>query len=141
MARKHGYLNTELGLHRVAQCVSPVLAAESAMIPVAQVSRAVAGALHLPSDLRTLPDPIWRAMLERAAQSEDDSFVGRAFALVLSSGGTWPEGIATRCRVGHEWRSDIADSEIVVTSDFGEYETLQVERIPALLALMSTVPD
>src|SRR5690606_6450545 len=55
------------------------------------------------------------------------------YALMFDVVVDFPEGAMTRCRVGDEWRSDIEDKDIAVTSSRSEYDTLVRERVPALL--------
>ncbi|GAB3240926.1 DEAD/DEAH box helicase [Kineosporia babensis] len=134
MARRHGYLKTEEGVLRVRDCVSPALSRHSAMLPVADVPTPVAEVLSLPARLEDVPARVWEHLLRRAVTSTDDAFVGQAYALTLTGSTYWPEGVATRCRVGEDWSDQFPDDEITVTSDAGEYEELRAERLPALLA-------
>jgi superfamily II DNA or RNA helicase len=133
MAHTHGYLHTSRGLRLVPHCVGPGLARYGDVFAVADVSTAVAEALRLPGGLGEVRASRWADLLKEAAQSEDDFFPGKVYALVMEVGATWPEDIATRCRVGDTWSSDHPDSEIAVTAVRSEYDELTRERIPALL--------
>ena len=134
MARRHGHLRSTLGIMRVPECVSPMLREYGAVLPVAEVPVQIATALGLPDDLAKIPQKIWHSVLARVTVSEDDEYTGRAYALVLSSGAAWPEGMATRCRVGDAWSTEVDDADIVVAEDRVTFESLVAESIPALLA-------
>jgi len=133
MARRHGYLQTSRGLRKVTECVGPGLRMYRDILPVAEVSDSIATMLRLPLRLDELTDGHWKEIVAEASASTDDTFPGRVYALLFDAGAAFPEEETTRCRVGDEWRSDVDDSEIVVTANRKEYEALIRERIPALL--------
>lgn len=141
MARTHGWLETSRGLRQVTRCVSPLLRAHADVLPVADVPANVAEALKLPGTLEEIREPVWKELVEEASTSEDDSFPGKVYALLFEAGAEWPDGVATRCRVGDGWTCDRPDEEIAVTADRAEYEALIRERIPALLAPTEAAAD
>ncbi|GGP91123.1 DEAD/DEAH box helicase [Streptosporangium pseudovulgare] len=132
-ARAYGYLQTSQGVRRTTRCVGPQLLQHQSVLPVAKISASLADLLALPNDLSELRDPHWAELMGEVARSEEDLFPGRAYALLLEAGARRPEGATTRCRVGEEWRSDIEDGDIVVTSSRTDYDILIQERLPALL--------
>ncbi|MET8156723.1 DEAD/DEAH box helicase [Sphaerisporangium sp. NPDC005289] len=133
LARKHGYLQTSQGLRRVARCVAPDLAAHKDVLPVADVSPGVASMLGLPHTVDEMQGSLWSELLQAASSSTDDAFPGKVYALMFQVEYEFPEGATTRCRVGHEWRSDVEDKDIAVTAMRSEYDALVRERVPALL--------
>ena len=120
------------GLRPVTRAVGPALGAHRKLLPIADLPDSLALDLMLPATLAKVPDAIWLGLLREAEVSEDDEFPGRVYALILDAEASWPEDIATRCRVGDEWTTR-PDEEITVTADRDEYDTLVRERIPALL--------
>ncbi|MEV4321277.1 DEAD/DEAH box helicase [Microbispora rosea] len=134
MARKHGYLETSRGVRTLPRCVGPELKMHSSLLPVASVSPGLANILGLPHTLKSVPAPIWAELVREAAESTDDAFPGRVYALIFEADVAWPENGLTRCRVGVEWRTDVPDTEIAVTADRNQYQALIREQIPALLA-------
>ncbi|WP_062355841.1 DEAD/DEAH box helicase [Herbidospora yilanensis] len=141
MARKHGYLETSRGLRIVARCVGPELMSYSSLLPVAKVPLATGTALGLPHQLGKVPSAIWSELVAEAAESTDDAFPGRVYALVFEANVPWPKDGLTRCRVGSEWHTDIPDDEIVVTADVTTYQALVREQVPALLAPSQEATD
>jgi superfamily II DNA or RNA helicase len=133
MARRHGFLQTSLGLRAVHASVSPALGEHRRLFAVADVPIGVAEALKLPETLDRIPASTWTALLKDASVSENEAFPGQVYALVLEAGAKWTEDIGTRCRVGTKWASDVPDEDIAVTADRAEYESLVRENIPALL--------
>ncbi|MEO3807959.1 DEAD/DEAH box helicase [Sphaerisporangium sp. B11E5] len=133
LTRKFGYVQTSRGLREIKLCVGPELAAYKDVLPVANVSPGVAAMLGLPLTLSEVPESLWRELVEEASESTEDTFPGRVYALIFDVVVAFPEGAMTRCRVGDEWRSDVEDKDIAVTSSRSEYDTLVRERVPALL--------
>lgn len=133
MARDKGSLRTSRGLRPVPRCVAPTLHEHGRVLAVARASAAVATALRLPMSLDKVPDAVWAALVEEAAGSTDDDFPGSVYALLIGAGAEWPEGAATRCRIGDDWSSERPDEEIAVTALRAEYELLRREGVPALL--------
>ncbi|MGA4684072.1 DEAD/DEAH box helicase [Micromonospora sp. AB353] len=137
MVRRHGKTDSSRGLLPVPMTVNPGLQEYADVLPVAKVDRNVADVLGLPSTVDGIPAPLWRYVVQTVESSQDDVVPGKAYALVLRSGVEWPGG-GTRCRIGDTWGSR-PDDEICVTADRVEYDTLVMERVPALLA--PTVAD
>ncbi|MER5646028.1 DEAD/DEAH box helicase [Streptosporangium sp. NPDC002524] len=133
LARKYGYLQTSRGLRTIARCVGSELIDHKDVLPVADVSAGVASMLALPHTLGELQASLWTELVEEASSSTDDTFPGKVYALMFEVGADFPAGATTRCRVGDEWRSDVADKDIAVTAVRSEYEALIRERVPALL--------
>ncbi len=133
LTRKFGYLQTSRGLRVTKRCVGPELAAYKDVLPVANVSPGVAAMLGLPQTLSEIPESLWHELVGEASESTEDTFPGRVYALMFDVVVDFPEGAMTRCRVGDEWRSDIDDKDIAVTSSRSEYDTLVRESVPALL--------
>src|SRR5690606_15391516 len=98
------------------RCVGPELAAYKDVLPVANVSPGVAAMLGLPQTLSEVPESLWHELVEEASESTEDTFPGLVYALMFDVVVDFPEGAMTRCRVGDEWRSDIEDKDIAVTS-------------------------
>lgn len=134
MARSHGSLRTSRGLRRVPRCVGPALRKYGEILPVADVPTGLAEALKLPQSLGDVRPATWTRLLREAETSEDETFPGKVYALVLEAEVDWPEDIATRCRVGDTWSNEHPDEEIAVTAVRAEYEALVREQVPALLA-------
>ena len=137
MVRRHGKVDSSQGLLPVPMTVNPGLQQHADVLPVAHVDRDIADVLGLPSTVDRIPGPLWRYVVRTVESSQDDVVPGKAYALVLRSGIEWPGG-GTRCRIGDTWGTR-PDEEICVTADRVEYDTLVMERVPALLA--PTVAD
>ncbi|MFD7444621.1 DEAD/DEAH box helicase [Streptomyces sp. NPDC059909] len=129
---KYGRFHTDHGLLSQDLCVGPTLAEHSAVLPVAKLSPAQAEALNMPAALDEVGARVWDGVHERITSSEDDSFVGKAYALLTRAEAEFPEGVETRCRIGSEWGSR-PDTDIAVTSAREEYDALVREQVPALL--------
>ncbi|SCG69954.1 DEAD/DEAH box helicase [Micromonospora inositola] len=137
MVRQHGKIDSSQGLLPVRMTVNPGLQEYDDVLPVASVDRDVADVLNLPSTVDRIQEPLWRYVVQTVEKSQDDVVPGKAYALVLRSGIEWPGG-ETRCRIGDTWGTR-PDDQICVTADRVEYDTLVMERVPALLA--PTVTD
>ncbi|MFE2999156.1 DEAD/DEAH box helicase [Nocardia sp. NPDC059246] len=130
-----GHFNTSKGLARRNACVSPSLAKHSKVLPVATISLDKAAKLELPDTLEKLPLPVWKWILEQAAESEDDEYIGAAYALLMHA----PEkvftlvDVATRCRVGLGW-DNRPDNEIAIAANRSDFDLLVTEGCPAILA-------
>lgn len=133
MAHAHGRLHTSRGLRAVPQCVGPGLGKHRDLLPVADLPTNIAEALKLPGSLGEIRPRVWTDLLKEAAASEDDTFPGKVYAMVLEAEADWPSDIPTRCRVGDAWSSEHSDAEIAVTAVRSEYDELIRELIPALL--------
>ncbi|SFD62748.1 DEAD/DEAH box helicase [Streptomyces aidingensis] len=134
LVRRHGLVKTGAGLLPIRDCVGPQLSAHAGMLPVARgVSGLKATKLGMPNTLDRVPQRMWDALLGRVGESEDDEFVGAAYALLLEAEAVIPAELPTRCRVGSEWTAR-PDGEIAVTADRAVYDSLVRERVPALLA-------
>ncbi|MEU7691417.1 MULTISPECIES: DEAD/DEAH box helicase [Microbispora] len=133
LTHKFGYLQTSRGLRVVKRCVGPELSSHRDVLPVANVSPSVAAMLGLSQTLNEVPEALWHELVWEASDSTEDTFPGKVYALMFEVLVDFPEGAMTRCRVGDEWRSDIEDKDIAVTSSRAEYDTLVRERVPALL--------
>ncbi|MFI1085887.1 DEAD/DEAH box helicase [Streptomyces sp. NPDC020939] len=133
MLDKHGSVRTSLGLTSVREAVGPQLKAYAQVLPVVtDISEAKARRLRMPATAEEVPANRWRALLDRVLVSEDDAFIGHAYALMLRVGTEFPEGVLTRCRVGDGW--DVRpDSEIVVATSDADFRELVREQLPALL--------
>jgi superfamily II DNA or RNA helicase len=131
MARRYGKVRTGHGIVDLGLAVSPALKEYGAVLPVAQIDRGIADVLKLPSNIDRIPPAVWARLVQTVATSEDDTVPGMAYALVLRSGTEWPGG-ETRCRVGDRWDT-AEDALICVTADRGEYDSLVLENVPALL--------
>ncbi|MFG2818299.1 DEAD/DEAH box helicase [Kitasatospora sp. NPDC048365] len=132
MINKHGRVSTSLGLTRVPEAVGPQLKEYASVLPVASVPAEVARKLGMPATADEVPTARWGRLLDRVLESDDDAFVGRAYALLLRVGFEFPEGVLTRCRVGDTWEGR-ADADIAVATNITDYNELVRERLPALL--------
>ncbi|MFJ1585949.1 DEAD/DEAH box helicase [Streptomyces sp. NPDC088197] len=132
MIGKYGLVRTSLGLTRVSEAVGPQLKEYASVLPVADIGPEVARGLMLPTAPDDVPIARWGKLLDRVLESEDDAFVGRAYALLLRVGFEFPDGVATRCRVGEAWECR-PDAEIAVATNETEYKELIREQLPALL--------
>lgn len=132
MLHEHGAVQTSQGYQPLSVAVGPQLEAYAAVLPVAKISVEKARRLHLPATAEEVPSSQWNALLEAVLESEDDGFVGRAYALLLRVRFEFPAGVLTRCRVGKQW--DLRpDNKIAVATKRKEYDELIAEGIPALL--------
>ncbi|AQU68560.1 DEAD/DEAH box helicase [Streptomyces niveus] len=129
---KHGLVKTSMGLTRVSEAVGPQLKSYRAVLPVAEISEETARRLRMPTSADEVPTRRWGKLMDLLLESEDDAFIGRAYALLHRVGFEFPEGLATRCRVGTSWEGR-ADSEIAVAMNTVEFQELVRERLPALL--------
>ncbi|MDX3524432.1 DEAD/DEAH box helicase [Streptomyces scabiei] len=132
MISKHGLVKTSLGLTRVSEAVGPQLKAFRAVLPVAEISEEAARRLNMPTASDEVPTRRWSKLLDLVLESEDDAFIGRAYALLHRVGFEFPEGVPTRCRVGSSWEGR-PDNEIAVAMNALEFKELVRERLPALL--------
>ncbi|MFJ8477430.1 DEAD/DEAH box helicase [Kitasatospora sp. NPDC094011] len=133
MLNRHGLVRTSLGLTVVREAVGPQLEAYAQVLPVVtDISESKARRLRMPATPEEVPGKRWRALLDRVLVSEDDAFIGRAYALMLRVGMDFPEGVLTRCRVGGGW--DVRpDTEVVVATSTVDFAELVREQLPALL--------
>ncbi|MHC5704995.1 sacsin N-terminal ATP-binding-like domain-containing protein [Streptomyces tirandamycinicus] len=129
---RHGLVRTSLGLVRVSEAVGPQLKEFSTVLPVADIGGELARKLMLPTTADEVPADRWGKLLERVRESEDDAFIGRAYALLFRVGFEFPEGVLTRCRVGSTWE-ERPDDEIAVATAMADFKELVRERLPALL--------
>ncbi len=137
LIRHKVHLRTSQGLRPVTESVAPGLGAHGDLLPVAEVDSDLATALGLAFKVHDVPAAAWRVLFERLAASDDDGFIGRAYALLAQATEgdadiPWPSHEDTRCRVGEEWTAR-PDTEIYVTHDRAKYLALRVHRLPALL--------
>ncbi|MFF3122382.1 DEAD/DEAH box helicase [Streptomyces sp. NPDC057908] len=132
MIKMHGLVRTSMGLTRVSEAVGPQLKSFRAVLPVAEISEEVARMLSMPTSSDEVPLRRWSKLLDLLLVSEDDAFIGRAYALLHRVGFEFPEGLLTRCRVGSSWEGR-PDSEIAVATSAVEFQELVRERLPALL--------
>ncbi|SCE22583.1 Type III restriction enzyme, res subunit [Streptomyces sp. DvalAA-14] len=132
MVRRYGLIRTSLGITRVQEAVGPQLKEYAAVLPVADIGPDAARRLKLPTTPDEVPAGRWSKLLDRILTSEDDAFVGRAYALLLRVGFEFPDGVGTRCRVGALWSSR-PDAEIAVATNETDYKELNREQLPALL--------
>ncbi|MFI6867264.1 DEAD/DEAH box helicase [Nocardia sp. NPDC050406] len=130
-----GYFRTSHGLARKNACVSPALKQHSTVLPVADLGLEKARKLELAERLDAVAPGIWKRVLERVVRSDDDEYIGQAYALLIHA----PERVfqavdtETRCRVGDSW-DNRPDNEIAVASNRSDFETLVLEGCPAILA-------
>lgn len=132
MVRRYGLMRTSLGLTRVSDAVGPQLKEYAAVLPVADIGPEAARRLGLPTTSDAVPVGRWGSLLDQVLQSEDDKFVGRAYALLLRVGFEFPDGVATRCRVGDVWETR-PDAQIAVATNEADYNELIHEQLPAIL--------
>ncbi|MFD8478215.1 DEAD/DEAH box helicase [Kitasatospora sp. NPDC059673] len=132
MINKYGLVNTSLGLTRVSEAVGPQLKEYAAVLAVASIGPDLARRLGMPVTADEVPADRWSKLLDRVLKSEDDAFVGRAYAQLFRVAFEFPEGVLTRCRVGAGWE-ERPDGEIAVATSQAEYDELVREQLPALL--------
>ena len=132
MLHEYGAVQTSQGLQPLNVAVGPELEPYAAVLPVAKISAEKARRLHLPTTAAEVPSSQWTALLDVVLESEDDAFVGRAYALLLRIGFAFPDGVLTRCRVGKNWEL-LPDNKIAVATKRRDYDELIAEGIPALL--------
>ncbi|MFJ7417520.1 DEAD/DEAH box helicase [Streptomyces uncialis] len=132
MISKHGLVKTSLGLTRVSEAVGPQLKDFRAVLPVAEIPEETARRLRMPTTADEVPTDRWGKLLALVLDSEDDAFIGRAYALLHRVGFEFPEDVPTRCRVGTVWEGR-PDNEIAVATSTLEFKELVRERLPALL--------
>ncbi|MFJ1543566.1 DEAD/DEAH box helicase [Streptomyces sp. NPDC088246] len=137
MISKHGLVKTSMGLTRVSEAVGPQLKSFRAVLPVAEIAEETARKLNMPTTTDEVPTRRWGKLLDLLLESEDDAFIGRAYALLHRVGFEFPEGVPTRCRVGSSWEGR-PDSEIAVAMNVVEFKELVRERLPALLVTDKT---
>ncbi|WP_116428791.1 DEAD/DEAH box helicase [Streptomyces spongiicola] len=140
----HGLVRTSMGLTPISEAVGPQLKEYRTVLPVADIGEERAGKLMLPSTADEVPGDRWGKLLDRVLESEDDSFIGRAYALLFRVGFEFPEGVLTRCRVGNTWEGR-PDDEIAVATTPADFKELVREQLPALLVAdksdAATAPD
>ncbi|MFE7295100.1 DEAD/DEAH box helicase [Streptomyces sp. NPDC057579] len=132
MISRHGLVRTSLGLTPVSEAVGPQLKEYRAVLPVADIGEELARKLMLPTTADEVPGGRWGKLLDRVLESEDDAFIGRAYALLLRVGFEFPDGVLTRCRVGNAWEGR-PDDEIAVATTPADFKELVREQLPALL--------
>ncbi|MFE0493124.1 DEAD/DEAH box helicase family protein [Streptomyces albidoflavus] len=132
MIAKHGLVRTSLGLTRVSEAVGPQLKKYGTVLPVAAIPEETARRLGMPTAPEEVPVSRWNKLLELVLRSEDDAFIGRAYALLHRVGFEFPDDVLTRCRVGAGWE-ERPDSEIAVATNPVQFEELVREGLPALL--------
>ncbi|UQX03989.1 DEAD/DEAH box helicase [Streptomyces sp. RerS4] len=129
---RHALVRTSLGLTRVSEAVGPQLKEYRSVLPVAEIPAETARLLNMPGAPEDVPGARWGKLLDRVLASEDDTFIGRAYALLHRVGFQFPEGVLTRCRVGRAWETR-PDHEIAVATNAADFKELQLEQLPALL--------
>ncbi|WP_069172947.1 DEAD/DEAH box helicase [Streptomyces griseus] len=129
---KHGLVKTSMGLTRVPEAVGPQLKSFRSVLPVAEIPEETARRLGMPTSTDEVPLRRWSKLLDLLLVSEDDEFIGRAYAQLLRVGFEFPEDVPTRCRVGSSWEGR-PDNEIAVATNPVEFAELVRERLPALL--------
>lgn len=132
MLHEYGAVQTSKGLQRLSVAIGPQLEPYAAVLPVAKISPEKARRLHLPTTVDEVPSSQWGSLLDAVLESEDDAFVGRAYALLLRVGFEFPAEGLTRCRVGKRWELQ-PDSKIAVATRSKDYDELIAEGIPGLL--------
>jgi len=133
LAKKYGVVDTSQGLCRLVEAVGPELERWGDIFPVAKASPTIAAAFGLPSSEKSVSSAQWRSAVAAAAQSTDDAYPGRVYALLCQASVEWPDDMPTRCRIGSEWSTTTPDQEIAVTANRAEYDQLVRESLPALL--------
>ena len=128
--RTEGCLETSLGYHRVAECVSPTIAQWDKFLPVAKCTPLVASRLRLPEALDQLTEKHWKFALARAADLSNMEVLGRFYAAVSPFVSPAPENI--RCQAGEEFVSALR-TDVTVATSRREFEVLVSQRLPALL--------
>ncbi|MFF0551347.1 DEAD/DEAH box helicase [Streptomyces sp. NPDC004311] len=132
MISKYGRVRTSMGLVRLSEAVGPQLREYAGILPVAEIGAEIATKLNLPTKPEDVPSGRWGKLLDRILESEDDAFIGRAYALLLRVEFEFPDGVATRCRVGNTWE-ELPDAKIAVATNTTDFNELVRERLPALL--------
>ncbi|NEA20790.1 DEAD/DEAH box helicase [Streptomyces halstedii] len=134
MIAKHGLVRTSMGLVRVSEAVGPQLKSFQSVLPVAEISDEAARRLSMPTTTDEVPARRWGKLLDLLLKSEDDAFIGRAYALLHRVAFEFPEDVPTRCRVGEAWEGR-PDNEIAVATSTPEFNELVREKLPALLVV------
>jgi superfamily II DNA or RNA helicase len=132
MLHTYGVVETSQGLRPSGEAVGPQLQSYSSVLPVAKISPEKARRLGLPTTPAEVPSARWNSLFEAVIESEDDGFVGRAYALLLRAGFDFPTDALTRCRVGRRWELR-SDADIAVAVRRRDYDELVAEGIPAIL--------
>ncbi|MFD9060133.1 DEAD/DEAH box helicase family protein [Kitasatospora purpeofusca] len=132
MVNKYGRVNTSMGMTRVAEAVGPQLKEYAGVLPVADIGAEIAQRLEMPTTAEAVPSGRWGKLLERVLESEDDAFIGRAYALLLRVGFDFPEDVLTRCRIGNTWDTR-PDGKIAVATNENDFKELVREQLPAVL--------
>ncbi|MFE1358400.1 sacsin N-terminal ATP-binding-like domain-containing protein [Streptomyces harbinensis] len=138
--RRWGAVPTSLGIRSPRLCVGSAIGVDARLLPIAEVPPEIARALCLVEDIDEVPRELWAQLLTRVGESEEDAFVGAAYALLTAVEADtvpWPEDGLTRCRVGDEWTGR-PDEEIAVTADAEQYRILCREKVPTLLVPTAT---
>jgi len=98
MIRRHGVLETSLGLRRPSETVGPALRPLEDLLPVARIRPDAAEALGLPATVGDLDPETWASLLERVREIDRDGLIGLAYLAAATNGVACPEEL--RCRVG-----------------------------------------
>jgi superfamily II DNA or RNA helicase len=114
MVRKHGVLETSLGLRKPTEAVAPTLSRFAQLLPVARIGTDAADALGLPSKVGELSEKTWAGLLDRVKQIDQDAVIGLAYLAAATSDVPRPEEI--RCRVGRSCVDRPAQT-VAVTAD------------------------
>ncbi|WP_027504828.1 DEAD/DEAH box helicase [Rhodococcus sp. UNC23MFCrub1.1] len=133
LIRDRGAVRTSRGVLPVADAVGPQLGEFADYLPVAQLSNPLAVRLEIPGAIGDVPAAKWADLLSAVEASEDDSFVGRTYALLIRVAADIVNVADTvRCRVGGVWEMR-PDSDIAIARTMADYEELIREKHPALL--------
>ncbi|MFI7675610.1 DEAD/DEAH box helicase [Actinophytocola sp. NPDC049390] len=133
LLRKYGSIVTSKGIVPVRDAVAPELGEYRDVLPVADISPRKAARLRLPRTVDEVRPEQWSELLERVKNSEDDSFIGRTYALLVRVGcSLLSDEAETRCRVGNRWEMR-PDGDIAIAFDRQEFHELVKECQPALL--------
>ena len=132
LLRTYGRVDTSKGLIPLRDAVGPQLKAYEKVLPVAKLSPGKAERLGLPTKVEAVKPERWTELLSAAKASEDPSFVGHAYALLIRVDFDFSEELTVRCRVGDRWEMR-PDKDVAVAVSTEEFNELCREGHPALL--------
>ncbi|SFQ16160.1 DEAD/DEAH box helicase [Amycolatopsis rubida] len=130
---QYGWVATSKGIVPVRDAVAPQLSVYRDALPVAEISPSKAARLKLPAKVEQVRDAQWADLLQRVKESDDDSFIGRTYALLVRAEcSLLREEFSTRCRVGDRWELR-PDEDIAIAFSRDDLIELVKENHPALL--------
>lgn len=135
LLRRHGVINSSLGINVIGECVGPNLGGLSSILPVAYIDNQLAGNFGLPQYYDQLDIVQWDRVIQKVDSIDDMGLLGEIYSAASSSR---PVPDSIRCRIGDGIDNE-NPSSVVATIDEEVFDTFCHLKTPVLL--VPTVDD